>query len=348
MNDPTLPAERMRAMTGPAHRMLVVHNIVGKADRVREIEPKPFRKFAFGSLLAYADEVSKRTNREPALRSDSLALPGGVAAYGRELLAGISVDEKYDSIMCHLVLDHGGVVSDDFLSTLRADFLKPDGNLLNSVKSITKNDVARASQFELETQSAPCVIKKNNNYNKPETVFEIGTEAELRAWQDAHSGEDQSQYVTHKLLQYFGIEQAQMYQLERWVILFGDLTINYRYSDEFYIKRATSLAFYVRDERCLRDDLDRLTAAGSDWKGQSIDCAYNHDPDVWDARYAVLESFRNAFQFDYAELDVIQPKKGEFVVIDVNNTPGPAHQNVHWRELAVRFLTDALRIPSSA
>jgi len=345
MNDPTLPLERMQTITSPTHRMLVVHNIVGKADRVREIEPKPFRKFAFGSLLAYADEAAKRANREAWLRSESLALPGGCAVYGKEQLAGISVAEKYDSIMCHLVLDHGGVLNDEFLSTLRAEFLEPGGILLNSVKSITKNDVARASQFELETHYVPCVIKKNNNYNKPETVFEIDTEAELQAWQAAHAAEDQSQYVRHKLLQYFGIEQAQMYQLERWVILFGDLTINYRYSDEFYIKRATSLAFYVRDERCLRDDLDRLMAAGSDWKGQSIDCAYNHDPEVWDARYAVLESFREAFQFDYAELDVIQPSKGQFVVIDVNNTPGPAHRNVHWQELAVRFLADALRVP---
>jgi hypothetical protein len=323
--------------------MLVVHNLASGADQLRVIEAKPFRKYSFGSLLAYADEVAQRAGRPHMLVSDSLALPRDVAVYGAEQLRGVAVGAKYDSIFCHFVLDDGGVLVDDFFAALRADFLAPGGLLLNPVKSITKNDVALASRFELETQSVPCVIKKNNNYNKPETVFEIGTEAELAAWREKHAA-DEPKYVMHKRLEYFGIEQSQMYQLERWVIFFGDLTLNYRYSDEFYIKSATSLSFYVRDERCMADDLARLTGSAYEWKGRTIDCAYNHDPEAWDARYAVLEDFRNAFGFDYAELDVMQPRKNEFVVIDVNNTPGPAHKNVHFRELAARFLADMLRL----
>jgi hypothetical protein len=330
--------------TNPAHRMLVVHNIASTGERVLAIEAKPFRKFGFGSLLAYADEVAKRLGEERLLLSDSLALPAGVASYGREELQGIAVGEKYDSVVCHLVLDHGGVLAEDFFSTLRAEFLKADGALLNPVQSITKNDVARASHFELETQTAPCVIKKNNNYNRPETVFEIHNEAELAAWRAARTTEEQSRYVMHKLLRYFGSEQSRMYQLERWLVLFDDLTVNYRYSNEFYIKRATSLSYYARDERRLSQDLARLADSGYDWKGRSIDCAYDHDPAAWDARYAVLETFRNAFRFDYAELDVIQPTQGEFVVIDVNHTPGPAHANIHARELAARALADTLGI----
>jgi glycosyltransferase involved in cell wall biosynthesis len=148
----------------------------------------------------------------------------------------------------------------------------------------------------------------------------------------------------HKLLRYFGIEQSRMYQLERWMVLFDDLTINYRNSDEFYIKGATSLSHYVRDERRMSHDLARLASSGYDWKGRSIDCSYQHDPDAWDARYAVLKTFRDAFQLDFAELDVIQPSKNEFVVIDVNNTPGPSYKNVYFRELGVRLLTDRLGI----
>jgi hypothetical protein len=326
------------------HRMLVVANIVNAGDPVRAIQPKPFRKFAFGSLLGYADEVAKRVGQQRTLLSHSLMLPGGVAVYGKDQLQGISVAEPYDSVMCHLVLDHGGVLTDDFFSTLRADFLRQGGLLLNPVRSITKNDVARASRFELETQTVPCVIKKNNNYNKSDTVFEIHTEAELDAWRAGIPPEERSGYVMHKLLRYFGIDQAGMYQLERWIVLFGDLTVNYRYSDEFFIKRATSLSYYVRDERRMRSDLRRLTESGYDWKGRSIDCAYDHDPETWDARYALLESFRDAFGFDYAELDVIQRAKREFVVIDVNNTPGPSYKNVYWRELAVQLLADELRV----
>jgi hypothetical protein len=212
------------------------------------------------------------------------------------------------------------------------------------VKSITKNDVARASRFELETRTAPCVIKKNDNYNRPETVLQIATQAELDAWRLGTTAEEQSRYVVHKELRYFGIEQSRMYQLERWIVLFDDLTVNYRCSDEFYIKVGTSLSYYVRDERRMADDLRRLADSGYDWKGRSIDCAYNHDPDAWDSRYAVLKDCRDAFGFDYAELDVIQPAKNEFVVIDVNNTPGPSYKNVHFRELAVRLLADRLGI----
>lgn len=322
--------------------MLVVHNVAGATGVARAVEPKPFRSFAFGSLLAYADEVAKRGGGQPLLVSESLALPADVLAYGKEQLEGIAVAEKYDSVMCHLVLDHGGVLTEDFFSTLRKSFLKTDGVLLNPVKSITKNDVAQASRFELETRTAPCVVKKNNNYNKPETVFELHTDAELAAWRAKTPDEERARYVTHKLLRYFGIEQSRMYQLERWVVLFDDLTVNRRYSDEFYIKRATSLSYYLRDERRMQNDLRRLAASGYEWKGRSIDCAYEHDPDAWDARYTVLKDFRDAFRFDYAELDVIQPEQGEFVVIDVNQTPGPAHTNVHWRELAVRVLADGL------
>jgi hypothetical protein len=330
--------------THQRHRMLVVHNLVSTGDRVHIIDAKPFRKFAFGSLLAYADEVAKARGNERMLVSESLALPAGVPVYGKELLQGITVTEKYDSILCHLVLDHGGVADDDLFSALRADWLKPRGILLNPVKSITKTDVARASAFELETDVAPCVIKKNNNYNRPETVFEIHTQAELDAWREANAGHEPGRFVTHKLLRYFGSEDLRMYQLERWVILFDDLTINYRNSDEFYIKGATALSYFARDERRLSRDLERLADSGYDWKGRSIDCAYQHDPEAWDARHAVLRRFREAFRFDYAELDVIQPAPNEFVVIDVNQTPGPSYKNVHWRELAVRFLEDGLRI----
>jgi len=239
-------------------------------------------------------------------------------------------------------------VADDFFSTLRADFLKTDGILLNPVKTITKTEVARASQFELETQTAPCVIKKNDNYNRPETVFEIHTQAELDAWRERTTPEEQSRYVMHKLLGYFGTEQSRMHQLERWIVLFDDLTVNHRASDEFYIKSKTSLSYYVRDERRMSADLGRLATSGHEWKGRTIDCAYEHDPEAWDARVAVLKAFRSAFRFDYAELDVMRPSKHEFVVIDVNQTPGPSSKNVHFRELAVRGLADGLGIRPGA
>jgi tetratricopeptide (TPR) repeat protein len=323
--------------------MLVVHNIVGAGERLKVIEPKPYRKFAFGSLLAYADGVYERAY-EQRLLSSSLALPGDLAVYGKDQLQGIAVGERYDSVVCHLVLDHGGVVTEDFFSTLRADFLKAGGRLLNPVKSIAKNDVARASRFELETQTAPCVIKKNDNYNRPETVLRMATQAELDDWRARTPAEEQSQFVVHKVLEYFGMEEARLYQLERWIVLFDDLTVNYRCSDEFYVKTGTSLSYYVRDERRMPDDLGRLADSGYDWKGRSIDCAYNHDPDAWDARYAVLKDCREAFGFDYAELDVLQPAKNQFVVIDVNITPGPSYKNVYFRELAVRVLADGLGI----
>jgi hypothetical protein len=204
--------------------MLVVHNIVGAGDRLRTIDPRPFRKFAFGSLLGYADDAAKRAGKPLPLVSDCLALPGDVAVYDARSLAGIGVDQKYDSVMCHLVLDHGGVLAEDFLSALREDFLREGGLLLNPVKSITKTEVARASQFELETDTAPCVIKKNDNYNKPETVFQIHTAAELAAFRAEH-GDTQGRFVTHKLLRYFGIDESELYQLERWVVWFDDLTI---------------------------------------------------------------------------------------------------------------------------
>lgn len=324
--------------------MLVVHNIATAGERVGVIEPKPFRKFAFGSLLHYADGVEERLFKQKTLLSSSLALPGDVPVYGKDQLQGIAVGDKFDSIVCHLVLDHGGVVTDDFFSTLRTDFLRPDGRLLNPVKSITKNDVARASRFELETETAPCVIKKNNNYNRPETVIRIATQAELDAWRAGTTAEEQSGFVVHKELKYFGIEELGLYQLERWIVLFDDLTVNYRCSGEFYVKVRTSLSYYVRDERRMAGDLRRLADTGYDWHGRSIDCAYNHDPAAWDARYATLKACRDAFGFDYAELDVIQPSKNEFVVIDVNHTPGPSYQNVFFRELGTRVLAEGLGI----
>jgi hypothetical protein len=328
----------------PSRRLLVVHNAPGPGDSIRTIEPKPFRRYAFGSLLGYADEVCERLFQRRLVHCSSLALPSGVQSYGKEQLQGIVVAEKYDAVMCHLVLDHGGVMVDDFFAALRDQFLTDDGVLMNPVKSIAKDEVARASLVELETDKAPCVVKKNDNYNLPETVHPMSTQAELDAWRDSTPAEEQNRYVVHKLLKYFGSEQSGMHQLERWIVLFGDLTVNHRCSDEFYIKSATSLSYHVRDERKLAGDLQRLTEGGYNWKGRSIDCAYDNDSDAWNARYAVLSACRDAFHFDYAELDVMRPSKNEFVVIDVNQTPGPSYRNVYWRELAVRLLAEGLGI----
>lgn len=326
--------------------MLVVHNIVGASDRVQIIEQKPYRKFAFGHLLGYADDVAKQSGRQRMLLSDSLALPANLDVYDKDLLEGIEVGEKYDSVMCHLLLDHGGVVASDFHALLRSDFLLAGGLLLNPVESIAKTEVARVSEVEVETESAPCVIKKDDNYNKRDTVFEIHTQAGLDAWRSERTAEEQSRYVMHKLFKYYDIEQSGLYQLERWMILFDDLTVQYRCADEFFVKIGTSVAYYVRDERRMRSDLGRLAATGYDWKGRAIDCAYERDPSKWDARYAVARRFREAFGLDYAELDVIQPAPGEFVVIDVNNTPGASSRNVYFRELAVRFLAEKLPTPA--
>lgn len=326
--------------------MLVVHNDPGSGGQLQVVESKPFRRYAFGSLLAYMDEVHQRLFKQQKILCNSLALPGGVAAYGQEHLQGIarSDSEKYDSVMCHLILDHGGVLTDDFFATLRAEFLKPDGILLNQVKSIAKNDVAQASPFELETLTAPCVIKKNDNFNQPGTVLQMNTQAELDAWLDKTPASERSQLVVHKRLGYYGSEQSRMFQLERWIVLFDDLTVNHRCSDEFYIKSGTSLSYYVRDERRMRDDLARLTRSEYNWKGLSIDCAYDNDQEAWDARYAVLQRCRDGFHFDYVELDVMRPSKHEFVVIDVNQTPGPFYKNRYFRDLAVCVLSEGLGV----
>lgn len=328
------------------HRMLIVHNDAGSGQRVGVIEQKPFRRYAFGSLLAYADDVYARGHKARMLECSCLSLPGGVPVYTKEQLSGIACPQKFDSILCHLVLDHGGVLTDDFFGVLREEFLAPGGILLNPVKSIAKDEVARASQFALEAESAPCVIKKNDNYNLPETVLDISTQEELDAWRASTSSEEQRRFVVHKRLSYFDREHSGMYQLERWIVLFDDLTVNHRCSDEFYIKSATSLSYYARDERRISGDLKRLAESGYDWKGRSIDLSYDNSADAWDARYAVLKRFREAFHLDYAELDVIRPSKNEFVVIDVNQTPGPSYRNVYFRELGVRILAEHLGIGS--
>lgn len=324
--------------------MLVVHNDGGSGHRLGVIEPKPLRRFAFGSLLAYGDEVYGRVAGQRMLECSCLALPSGVSVYDKDQLRGILPPTKFDSVLCHLVLDHGGTMTDDFFETLRVDFLAPDGLLLNPVKTIAKDEVARASLFGLETDVAPCVIKKNDNYNLPETVLQISTQEELDAWRKSTPPEEQSRFVVHKKLSYFAKHQSGMHQLERWIVLFDDLTVNHRCSDEFYIKSATSLSYFARDERRMAGDLNRLVQSGYDWKGRSIDCAYDNDAEAWDARYAVLKHCREAFRFHYAELDVIRPSKNEFVVIDVNQTPGPWYRNEYFREVAVRILGEALEI----
>lgn len=324
--------------------MLVVHNTAGSGDRIGAIEAKPFRNFAFGSLLAFADAVYERLFQHKLLDCSCLALPSGASFYDRAALHGISSDEKFDSVMCHVVMDHGAVLTDDFVAELSEKFLKPGGRLLNPVKSIAKDEVARVSRFGLETESAPCVVKKNDNFNLPETVLRMFSQSELDAWRARTSSDEQSRFVVHKLLRYFASEESGMHQLERWVVVFGDLTVNHRCSDEFYVKNATSLSYHVRDERRMKDDLAQFSRTGYNWKGRSIDCAYDNDAAAWDARYAVLEHFREAFRFDYAELDVMQPSKNEFVVIDVNQTPGPPYRNVYLREVAVRVLAEGLGI----
>lgn len=325
--------------------MLVIHNDPGSGGRVGLIEPHPLRRYAFGSLLAYADQVHNQLFKEPMLVCHSLPLSSGVGSYDSGHLCDVAVKERYDSVMCHLILDHGGVVAEDFFAAVRSQLLKPAGVLLNPVKSIAKNEVARVSPFDLETQTAPCVVKKDDNYNDPGTVLRFQEQAELEAWQDNHTAEERRGMVVHKLLDYVGREQSKMYQLERWIVVFDDLTVNHRCSDEFYIKSGTSLSYYVRDERSMAADLKRLDTSGYDWKGRSIDCSYESDAEGWDARYAVLKQCRDAFHFDYAELDVMQPSHNEFVVIDVNQTPGPSYKNVYFRELAVRLLAEGLGIP---
>lgn len=326
------------------HRMLVVHNDPGTGGELRTIEARDFQRYAFGSLLTYACEVYERVFQQRIIRTSTLRLPGEVPVYERAQLSEVSVGEHFDSVICHLNLDHGGVVTEEFLAELRERFLKPDGVLLNPVRDISKKEVARTSSVPLETESAPCVVKKDDNYNHPETVLRLETQDELDAWRGRTSEEDRKGLVMHKLLRYFGSDSSGMHQLERWIVVFDDLTVNHRASNEFFIKSATSLSYYVRDERRMSGDLKRLSETGYEWKGRSIDCAYDSDGEAWDARRATLEECRSAFGFHYAELDVIRPSKNEFVVIDVNQTPGPSYKNVFFRELAARQLAVGLGI----
>lgn len=327
------------------HRMLVVHNDPGTGGELRVIEARDFQRYAFGSLLSYACDVYERVFQQRIIRTSTLRLPGEVPVYERAQLSEVAVGERFDSVICHLNLDHGGVVNEEFLAELRERFLRPEGLLLNPVRDISKQQVARTSSVPLETDSAPCVVvRKDSNYHLPERALRFETQEELDAWRARTSEEEQKGFVMHKLLRYFGRESSRMHQLERWIVVFDDLTVNHRASNDFFIKSATSLSYYVRDERRIADDLKCLSETGYEWKGRSIDCAYDSDGEAWDARRATLEQCRAAFGFHYAELDVIRPAKNEFVVIDVHQTPGPSYKNVFFRELAVRNLALGLGI----
>lgn len=284
------------------HRMLVVHNDPGAGGELQAIEARDFQRSAFGSLLTCACEVYDRAFQQRIIRPSTLRLPREVPVYERAQLAEVPVGERFDSVLCHLSLDHGGVVTEEFLAELRERFLRPDGLLLNPVRDVSKQQVARASSMPIETDTA------------------------------------------HEPLRSLGSESSRMHQLERWIVVFDDLTVNHRASNDPHIEGATSLSYCVRDEARMADDLKLLSETGYEWRGRSIDCAYDSDGEAWNARREVLERCRAVFRFHFAVLDVIRPAKNEFVIVGVNQTPGPLDKNIFVRELAARHLAAGLGI----
>ncbi len=301
-------------------------------------------KLALQALLRDLLDTAVARGETPPLTVDTFHIPYRNLDYDAALLPIAAFETRYDAVILHIVLNSGARITDAFFETLALRALAPHGSILNRVSCIRKTTLHNLDGHVAQTQDAlPCIIKLDRNFNNKGTVFLCHNKEDVEAWHNCTSDSDRRQFVREPLHLDYKFLGSDIYRLERWVIVFDDLTLEYRLSDDFFVKAATSFRYQLRDMRCLRNDWQLLASYGWKWRGQSIDCAYDEDEEAWDARYQVMAHFKQAFGLDYGELDVIRTAKDEFIVIDVNNTSGVLIPSRYCLRLAQAHLVEGIR-----
>jgi len=278
----------------------------------------------------------------PPLAIDTLHIPYREHDYDADLLDQAAFTHRYDVVMSHLVLNSGARVTAAFFDTLAGRALEPHGQLLNPVTCIRKSTLHDKLSAPAD-DAMPCVLKLDRNFNRKETVFLCRSQEEIDAWRRETPEAEQGAFVREPLYVDHRRPHGDTYRLERWMIMFDALTIECRLSEDLFVKASTSFRYQLRDMRRLKEDWRLLGTFGWNWRGQSVDCAYDEDEDAWDARYRVMKQVTRDFALHYGELDVIRTGNREFRVIDVTNTGGIPNGSRYGQRLAQAALVQHIR-----
>jgi hypothetical protein len=299
-------------------------------------------KLALQELLRDLLDGAAARGEPLPLAIDTLHLPFREQDYDAELLDQIVFTSRYDVALSHIVLNSGARVTDRFFETLAHRALEPHGRLLNPVTCIRKTTLHTKSGVPAR-DAMPCIIKLDRNFNRRETLFLCRSQEALDAWRKKTPEADQHAFVREPFYVDYKREGCGVYRLERWLIAFGDLTVECRLSDDVFLKAATSFRYQLRDMRRLEKDWALLNNFGWNWRGQSVDCAYDEDKEAWNARYRVMKQVTQDFALHYGELDVIRTGRNEFTVIDVNSTTGVLVSSRYCLRLTQAMLVQHLR-----
>jgi hypothetical protein len=280
----------------------------------------------------------------PPLVIDTLHLPYRDLDYDADLLDQIVFTHRYDAALSHIVLNNGARVTDRFFEMLAHRALGPHGQLLNPVTCIRKTTLHAKSGVSAPSYDAmPCIIKLDRNFNRRDTLFLCRSQEALDTWRRETPEADQHAFVREPFHVDYKRAGGGVYRVERWLITFDDLTVECRLSDDFFVKAATSFRYQLRDIRRLEEDWCLLSTFGWDWRGQSVDCAYDEDKEAWNARYRVMKRVTQDFALHYGELDVIRTGRNEFTVIDVTSTGGVLVSSRYCLRLTQAMLVQRLR-----
>lgn len=142
----------------------------------------------------------------------------------------------------------------------------------------------------------------------------IQNQGELNTWKQSVT-DSVSSYI---LEPYFcnKTENSQIFSQERWIYIFGDLTVGRRLSRERIIKRGNSVTYFKRSFENLPDDMEILKNSRKKFK--EIDYAYCENHKLWQKRLEKLSEFVSKRpNLQIFSLDVIF-NKNNFNIVDSN------------------------------
>jgi len=287
-------------------------------------------------------------SQTPPFDLDTWHIPYQSRDYDVDLFANIEFPGRYDVVISHIVLDSGARVTDPFFEMLAARTLQPRGQLWNPVKCIRKTTLHRKMGMSgSAVDPMPCIIKLDRNYNNQATVVLCRSDEELATWRRRTPEARQADYIREPLYLDHRQSEGGLYRLERWIMTFGSLTVECRFSDQVFVKALTAVRYSTRDRRCLEADLRLLSESGFEWRNQGIDCAYDEDDEAWDARYRLMTTVCQEFALHLGELDVIRTGKHEFRVLDLTSTAGRRMKSGYIRQVVLAKLVEAVRLSVS-
>jgi len=181
----------------------------------------------------------------------------------------------------------------------------------------------KLSEFCAEAHHFPLFLKANANGSTQSGYKVIANREELDSFQNTLAPKMQTNFVVQPFLTSHDFVPGKLFKVERWLYVFGDLTVGIRVNTSPFIKQYNSFGWLTRDERSLANDfkiLKRLYGTAlTPARHTFLSYAYTECDSFWNRRKDFARDFATKNNFEWGTLDIIQSHEGKFDVIDVNH-----------------------------